>query len=59
MTLISATMSVKTLIVGCTSSKEVWVALENHYSNLRSNIVNLKTNLQSISKKLMNLLIHT
>lgn len=54
MTLINATLSAEALtyIVGCSSSKDEWEALERHYSSsTRSNIVNLKTDLQSITKK--------
>ncbi|MDV3193921.1 MAG: hypothetical protein Q8835_02540 [Sweet potato little leaf phytoplasma] len=54
MTLINATLSPVALayVVGCATSKEVWDALEKHYSSTsRTNVVNLKTDLQSISKK--------
>lgn len=54
MTLINATLSAEALayIVGCNSSQEEWEALEKHYSSSsRTNIINLKSDLQSISKK--------
>lgn len=54
MTLINATLSSEALayIVGCKSSKDEWEVLARHYSSTsRSNIVNLKTDLQAISKK--------
>ncbi|TYK17989.1 uncharacterized protein E5676_scaffold306G002980 [Cucumis melo var. makuwa] len=54
MFLINATLSVEALtyVVGCKSSSQVWKTLERHYSsNTRTNIVNLKSDLQQISKK--------
>lgn len=54
MTLINATLSPAALayVVGCSTSKEVWDALEKHYSSTsRTNVVNLKSDLQSILKK--------
>lgn len=51
--LINATLSAEALayIVGC-SFKEEWETLEKHHSSsTRLNMVNLKTNLQSITKK--------
>ncbi|XP_022157455.1 uncharacterized protein LOC111024149 [Momordica charantia] len=54
MTLINATLSpsAPAYVVGSTSSKEIWDTLEKHYSSSsRTNVVNLKSDLQSISKK--------
>lgn len=54
MTLINVTLSPAALayVVGSTTSKEIWDVLEKHYlSNCRTNVVNLKTDLQSIVKK--------
>lgn len=54
MSLINATLFIEVLayVVGCKTLKPVWEAFEKHYSSsTRSNIVNLKSDLQSISKK--------
>lgn len=54
MTVINATLSPEALayVVGSTSSKQVWDLVAKLYcSNSRSNVVNLKSDLQSISKK--------
>lgn len=54
MTLINATLSPATLayVVGCDSSRQIWDTLVRHYSSTnRTNVVNLKSDLQSIVKK--------
>ncbi|XP_022159298.1 uncharacterized protein LOC111025709 [Momordica charantia] len=54
MTLLNATLSPSALayMVGCDSSQQVWQTLVKYYSSSsRTNVVNLKSNLQSISKK--------
>ncbi|XP_022150845.1 uncharacterized protein LOC111018892 [Momordica charantia] len=54
MTLINATLSAEALayVVRSGTSKQVWEVLEKHYSsNSRTNVVNLKSDLQSIVKK--------
>lgn len=54
MTVINATLSPEALayVVGSTSSKQVWDVLAKLYSsNSRYNVVNLKSELQTISKK--------
>lgn len=54
MTVINATLSSEALayVVGSTSSKQVWDILAKLYSSSsRSNVVNLKSDLQTISKK--------
>ena len=53
-TLINATLSpsAHAYIVGCSTSKDIRDTLEKHYlSNTRVNVVNLKSELQTISKK--------
>ncbi|KAG6588985.1 Retrovirus-related Pol polyprotein from transposon RE1, partial [Cucurbita argyrosperma subsp. sororia] len=54
MTVINATLSPEALayVVGSTTSKQVWNVLAKLYSSSsRSNVVNLKSDLQTISKK--------
>lgn len=53
-TLINATLSQTALshVIGCKTSKEVWDRLAKHFSSsTRTNIVGLKSELQSITKK--------
>ena len=53
-TLLNATLSENALahVVGKSSSREVWLALKKQYSSLScSNILQLKSNLQTITKK--------
>lgn len=51
--LITATISSEALaqVVGCITAQEVWTALKDRYATIsRSNVVQLKSNLQSIEK---------
>lgn len=53
-TLINATLTQTALsyVIGCKTAKEVWDKLEKHFSSsTRTNIVGLKTELQSVVKK--------